>query len=327
MYAKVFRQLWDGTLADPWQAWAVFVFLLAHADAQDNVNMTVERIAERAHLPVADVRAGLAVLEAPDPESQTPDHEGRRIVRLDAHRTWGWHIVNRAAYKRIRDESERRDYHAQYYRLHRSAGAVAAEEAGEPSTLSTPLNTSQPQAVGTEATEGTEGQRTLEAGADAEARPCPVAGPGPAKASQSRKGRNGAGRAAGLVEGGKSSEGGAESDRGAVVALLPTNRPGVEVEVREADVREYRALYPDVDVADHLRRMRGWLLSHPTRRKTVRGMAAFVNNWLATEQDRGKRTGTWTNVQTPNLRARGDADYLAQNSDALDGGAKGGSDK
>jgi hypothetical protein len=51
----------------------------------------------------------LAKLEAPDPESRTPDADGRRIERLDDHRTWGWHIINYSRFREIASEEQRRE--------------------------------------------------------------------------------------------------------------------------------------------------------------------------------------------------------------------------
>lgn len=65
-------------------------------------------------------------------------------------------------------------------------------------------------------------------------------------------------------------------------------------EITETEVDEYKALYPAVDVEQELRNMRGWLMDNPTRRKTKRGIAAFVGNWLRKEQDRGKSAGGYT---------------------------------
>lgn len=70
------------------------------------------------------------------------------------------------------------------------------------------------------------------------------------------------------------------------VVSLPLN-DGSEFGVCRAQVLEWEALYPAVDVEQQLRAMRGWLLSNPAKRKTRRGVARFVNGWLAREQDRG----------------------------------------
>nr|DAP05134.1 MAG TPA: replisome organizer [Caudoviricetes sp.] len=55
-------------------------------------------------------------------------------------------------------------------------------------------------------------------------------------------------------------------------------------------VQEMQSLYPNVDVMAELRKMRGWSLSNPTKRKTKRGVKKFINNWLAKEQDKGNYT-------------------------------------
>jgi len=110
MYAKVYAQIFDSSLRDKWQAWVVFVAMLALADADDELDMTLEALAARTGLPGSIVSEGVAWLEKPDPFSRSPEAEGRRIVRLDDHRAWGWKIVNRAKYKRLRDNTERREY-------------------------------------------------------------------------------------------------------------------------------------------------------------------------------------------------------------------------
>jgi hypothetical protein len=110
MYAKVFAQIFDSSLREKWQAWVVFMALLVLADENDDVDMTPEALAARTGLPGSIVSEGLAWLEKPDPFSRSPECEGRRIIRLDDHRAWGWHIVNRRKYRAIRDNRERRDY-------------------------------------------------------------------------------------------------------------------------------------------------------------------------------------------------------------------------
>ena len=73
---------------------------------------------------------------------------------------------------------------------------------------------------------------------------------------------------------------------------LPLN-DGSEHEVTEEDLAEYAQLYPAVDVMQQLRNMRGWLLANPQKRKTRRGIKAFITTWLAKEQDHPRaRSGT-----------------------------------
>ena len=55
----------------------------------------------------------------------------------------------------------------------------------------------------------------------------------------------------------------------------------------------YRQLYPAVDVEAELRKMVGWLNANPSRRKTARGIEAFINSWLSRAQDSGPRVQTY----------------------------------
>lgn len=65
---------------------------------------------------------------------------------------------------------------------------------------------------------------------------------------------------------------------------LPLNN-GSKHGITQADIDEYRALYPAVDVDQEIRKMIGWLNANPERRKTKRGIKAFVNRWLSNQQD------------------------------------------
>ena len=71
------------------------------------------------------------------------------------------------------------------------------------------------------------------------------------------------------------------------VLALPLN-DGTEYEVTKELIDEFITLYPGVDVMQEVRNMRGWLLTNPRKRKTRRGIKAFMNAWLAREQDKGK---------------------------------------
>lgn len=68
---------------------------------------------------------------------------------------------------------------------------------------------------------------------------------------------------------------------------LPLNDK-TEYPVTARQVKEWGELYPAVDVMQELRKMRGWLLSNPKKRKTKRGIGNFVTSWLSREQDRGR---------------------------------------
>ena len=68
--------------------------------------------------------------------------------------------------------------------------------------------------------------------------------------------------------------------------------------VIDEEVKEYKTLYPNVDVEQQLRNMAGWLNANQRKRKTKRGIKRFINSWLSKEQDRGgySRYGQNTNT-------------------------------
>ena len=55
---------------------------------------------------------------------------------------------------------------------------------------------------------------------------------------------------------------------------------GKEWRPSEKQFLQWRTSYPDADLARELRRIEEWFQKHPDRRKTERGMHAFVKAWL-----------------------------------------------
>src|ERR1039457_3148942 len=68
------------------------------------------------------------------------------------------------------------------------------------------------------------------------------------------------------------------------VASLPLAN-GREYPIYEKLVDVYKAAYPGVDIMAEFPKIRAWLVSNPTKRKTFRGMSRFINNWLSKAQD------------------------------------------
>jgi hypothetical protein len=127
MYVKMFRSIFDGSLYGQFEPTVVFMAMLVIAEREGVVDMTPQAIAARCGYPLEIVQRGIAELEKPDPQSRTPDEEGRRIVRLEETRDWGWRITNYEKYEKIRSAEERREY----FRLKKR------EQRAKMSTLST----------------------------------------------------------------------------------------------------------------------------------------------------------------------------------------------
>ena len=59
-----------------------------------------------------------------------------------------------------------------------------------------------------------------------------------------------------------------------------------EYPIYQTMINEWIELYPNVDVMQELRNMKGWCNSNPTKRKTTRGILRFITGWLSREQDK-----------------------------------------
>lgn len=75
-----------------------------------------------------------------------------------------------------------------------------------------------------------------------------------------------------------------------LIVISITLNDKTEYPITEEDVKEWKELYPAVDVLQELRKMRGWAIANPTKRKTKNGIKRFINSWLAKEQDRRRAT-------------------------------------
>lgn len=132
MFAKIFESLWGGSMVGQPDAQLVFVFLLAHSNRDGFVDEHPSKIAALTGLPAERVEVALRLLEAEDPASRSPEEAGRRILLVDAHRAWGWLIVNHAKYRAMRDEEQRREEARARMRRRR---ANSSQDEPEPRTV------------------------------------------------------------------------------------------------------------------------------------------------------------------------------------------------
>lgn len=71
-----------------------------------------------------------------------------------------------------------------------------------------------------------------------------------------------------------------------VIIEIPTNRNGEYYPVTQKMVDDWQELYPNVNILQELRKAKGWSLSNPAKRKTLKGMSRFLNSWFSREQDK-----------------------------------------
>ncbi len=110
MFAKVFGQIFDSSIAEDYNCRRMFMDLLVLADPTGAVDMTHEAISRRTNVPIDQVAKYIGQLCEPDAKSRSRLEEGKRLVPLDKNRDWGWQIVNYQHYRRLKDEEARRSY-------------------------------------------------------------------------------------------------------------------------------------------------------------------------------------------------------------------------
>jgi len=103
------------------------VFLLAAATKSGEVDETHQALARKFNLPLPEIVTAIEALEAPDPISRSTAEDGRRIVRLEEHRSWGWRIVNYGTYRNTRSPEERRAYKTAWESDKRACGQLSTE--------------------------------------------------------------------------------------------------------------------------------------------------------------------------------------------------------
>jgi len=114
MYGKIFTSIYDGTLAEDWRALITFQQMIVLCDSDGLLDMTPQAISKRTGIPIEHIKAGIEILENKDPYSRTDNEDGRRILRIDDHRPWGWVIVNHKYYRDLKTKEERRVYMREY---------------------------------------------------------------------------------------------------------------------------------------------------------------------------------------------------------------------
>ena len=104
----------------------VWIAMLAMADADGMVEGSVPGFANLARVSQDEMRAAIDKLSAPDPDSRTPDYEGRRIEAIPG----GWLILNHGKYRQQAQAKE--GSRAPYFRDYRAKKrAEAFREPGE----------------------------------------------------------------------------------------------------------------------------------------------------------------------------------------------------
>lgn len=98
-FVKLYGSILDSTIwLESLPTRVVWITMLAMADGDGVVAASVPGLARRAGVTRPECEAALEILTEPDPDSKTPDHEGRRIEKIEG----GWVILNHRKYREMR---------------------------------------------------------------------------------------------------------------------------------------------------------------------------------------------------------------------------------
>lgn len=116
-FTKLFASITESTVwCESDSTRLAWITMLAMADSKGRVWASVPGLANRARISVDAARSAIATFLAPDPDSRTPDYDGRRIEPIDG----GWRLLNHDKYRHIRDEESAKESKRRYINARRA---------------------------------------------------------------------------------------------------------------------------------------------------------------------------------------------------------------
>lgn len=99
-YTPVFDSVFHGTLCGRWPTLPVWLTILPMADKNGHIDMSFAAMAALTGWPIDLLRQAIKELSEPDPESRSPENDGRRLELIDPEtRGWGWRVINHSKYR------------------------------------------------------------------------------------------------------------------------------------------------------------------------------------------------------------------------------------
>lgn len=115
-FTKLFSGLTESTVwVEPYATRILWVSMLSWADQHGRVFGSIPGIARRAGINLDEAEAALTSFMSADRHSRTPDHDGRRVEKIDG----GWRLLNYGKYREMRDAEVRREQNREAQRRHR----------------------------------------------------------------------------------------------------------------------------------------------------------------------------------------------------------------
>lgn len=317
MYAKIFDSVFESSLFDepPIVRFFFFCMLIACRNIDGEVFGTPKGLARKFNLTEEEVLFSLYCLQRPDPQSTSKAHGGARIIQVAPNR---WKIVNFEKYATLRDPEFDSILSRRRVTIHRAKKANGSSDTNDSVT---PRNQAlRPVTLRYTALHGVtsdcqDGGISLQ---DSQLSDIHAGdNGGPVRSEDEPPITNTLGIQCNTVSTEKkessthdtascSSEsdtylhreeiGSAEpkrrqpqvvkKDDGEPVLTFPTVGTEKQWTLTKPFLEKLRSLYPSLDILAEARKALAWCIANPGRRKTARGMARFLINWLNKAADR-----------------------------------------
>lgn len=258
-YAKLFGSILQSTIWDqPADIRCVWITMLALSDRDGVVEAAVPGLAHEARVSRPKCEEALALFMAPDPDSRTPDNDGRRIEKVPG----GWRLLN---YEMHQERKSAYDTRAQ------GAARQARYRTRHPDKVTLPvtLRNAPSRSVTLPVTSGS------------------GSGSGSAQADQITESLEPAQRPASkplaLLP--------LEPAEPAILIFPAVGKGPQGWALRQTQLAEWSRLFPGLDVLQCCREALAWVQADQKRRKTFGGMPRFIVGWLTRNQNRGALGG------------------------------------
>jgi hypothetical protein len=121
MYSKLYSRITQSSLMEePVYVRYVFMMLLAVSDKHGVVIGTDVALARQVNISLSEFQEAINRLMAPDPNSNSKEEGGRRVLLNDGER--GYFLVNYEKYAGLQNETIRREYMRDYIANYRAKG-------------------------------------------------------------------------------------------------------------------------------------------------------------------------------------------------------------
>lgn len=127
-FTKLFGSILDSTVwLETNEVRIVWITMLAMANRDGVIEASVPGLAKRANVGREHVERAIEVFSAPDPDSRSREHDGRRIETIDG----GWRLLNHEKYRRRASIEDARDQAAERKRRQRDRQRTPRDVGGQ----------------------------------------------------------------------------------------------------------------------------------------------------------------------------------------------------